>query len=75
MLIAGSPARLTGIVQTSLKYMASGSLVRSPTRKATVGEVGETSRSTSAKARVEIAPHQGAHALRLPVVGVVVAGR
>ena len=48
--IAGSPARLTGRVQMSLMYMASGSAVRVPMPKATVGEVGETIRSTWPKA-------------------------
>ena len=43
--------------------------------KATVGVVGETMRSTSAKARVEVAAHQRAHLLGAAVVGVVVAGR
>ena len=50
MLIAGRPARLTGIVQMSLMYIASGSAVREPALKATVGDVGEAMRSTSAKA-------------------------
>ena len=48
--MAGSPARFTGIVQMSLWYMDSGSAVREPRPKATVGEVGETIRSTWAKA-------------------------
>ena len=36
----GSPARLTGMVQTSFRYIASGSSVLAPISKATVGEVG-----------------------------------
>ena len=50
MLIAGRPARLAGMVQMSLMYMASGSSVREPALKATVGDVGEAMRSTSANA-------------------------
>ena len=42
---AALPARLTGMVNTSLRYMASGSSAFSPTGKATVGAVGPTSRS------------------------------
>ena len=70
---AGSPARLDGIVQTSERYIASGSWVRSPSRKATVGEVGETITSTRSKAALEVAPDQRAHPLGAQVVGVVVA--
>ena len=46
----GRPARLEGIVQTSDRYIARGSWTRSPSRKATVGEVGETITSTRSKA-------------------------
>ena len=37
---AGNPARLTLMVKMSLKYMVSGSSVRSPNLNAGVGEVG-----------------------------------
>ena len=50
MLTAGSPARLAGMVQMSLMYMASGSSVREPALKATVGDVGDAIRSTSPNA-------------------------
>ena len=50
MLSAGRPARLAGMVQMSLMYMASGSPVREPALKATVGDVGEATRSTSPNA-------------------------
>src|SRR5690606_10086107 len=42
---AGWPARLDGMVHTSLRYIASGSAL-SPKRKAVVGEVGDTRTST-----------------------------
>ena len=48
--IAGRPARLAGSVHRSAAYIASGSPVRAPSGKATVGVVGLTSTSTSAKA-------------------------
>ena len=41
----GSPAMLTGSVQASDRYIATGSASRAPKRKATVGEVGATSAS------------------------------
>ena len=44
-------------------------------RNATVGEVGVSSRSQLSKALLEVAPDERAHALRLAVVGVVVARR
>src|SRR5699024_3628865 len=47
---AGSPARLTGIVAKSPRYIASGSSTRSPSLNAVVAAVGETSTSTFAKA-------------------------
>ena len=48
--IPGRPARFTGTVRTSDAYIAQGSSTRSPIRNATVGEVGDTTRSTSANA-------------------------
>ena len=50
MLMAGRPARFTGMVQMSHMYIDSGSAVREPALKATVGVVGEAMRSTPAKA-------------------------
>ena len=44
------PARLVGIVQTSLRYMASGSAILSPIGNAVVGVVGETSTSACSNA-------------------------
>ena len=66
ILIAGRPARFTGIVQMSHRYIESGSAVREPTRKATVGDVGETIRSTLGEGPLEVAAHERAHLLRLP---------
>src|SRR5262249_35481824 len=45
----GIPAMFEGIVSTSERYMASGFSVRSPSRNATVGEVGDASRSKRSK--------------------------
>ncbi len=45
MLIAHVPAMFTGMVQTSLNFIASGSWSFSPSRNATSGEVGVTSTS------------------------------
>ncbi len=42
----GSPAMLGGRVQTSLRYIRTGSAVFSPKRKATVGETGAANTST-----------------------------
>ena len=44
------PAKLTGIVATSPRYMAIGSLDFSPILNAVVGAVGETRTSACAKA-------------------------
>src|SRR5207247_6067903 len=46
----GRPAMFDGIVSTSERYIASGFAVRSPRRKATVGDVGETRTSKRSKA-------------------------
>ena len=48
--IAGKPARFTGIVQISDKYIVSGSSIFSPILKAVVGDVGEISTSYFLKA-------------------------
>jgi len=40
--IPGSPAMLTGSVQASDRYIATGSAIFAPKRKATDGEVGAT---------------------------------
>src|ERR1019366_135050 len=45
MLTAGCPARLDGMVQTSDRYMVSGSPVFAPRAKAVVGAVGPSSTS------------------------------
>ena len=69
------PASDAGSVHRSLTYIAIGSATRSPIPKATNGEVGDTSTSACSKAAREVAGDQRADLLRLPVVGVVVAGR
>jgi len=46
----GRPARFDGIVSRSAAYIASGFAVRAPSSKATVGDVGLTSRSNCSKA-------------------------
>src|SRR3989339_349421 len=48
--IAGIPAKLTGIVAMSDKYIESGSFAFSPILKATVGDVGEIKTSHCSKA-------------------------
>ncbi len=54
--------------------MASGSAVRSPILKATVGEVGEIKQVEATEGPVEVLDDEGAGPLGLRVVGVVVAG-
>src|ERR1700729_3442591 len=44
-LTAGWPARLEGIVHTSLRYIVSGSEVLAPSGNAVVGDVGESNTS------------------------------
>ena len=51
--IAGSPARLAGTANTSLKYIASGSLIFSLSPNAAEGAVGVRMKSHSAKALVK----------------------
>src|SRR5439155_12754111 len=51
--IPGRPARLTGTVKTSLRYMAMGSSMRSPMANAAVGVAGVRMASTDSKARVK----------------------
>ena len=46
ILIAGSPAKLAGTVNKSDKYIESGSLTKSPFKKAVVGQVGVNKIST-----------------------------
>ena len=48
--MAGMPASDIGTVQTSLRYMASGSAVLEPSSKATPGAVGETMKSNRSHA-------------------------
>ena len=69
------PASDIGTVSTSDAYIASGFAARSPSLKATVGEVGVTIRSTFSNAAREVVGDLRAHALGGAVVGVVVAGR
>ena len=71
----GRPARLTGSVNMSFGYIASGSSSFAPIGNATVGAVGRAARRSRSNASREVAADQRADALRLPVVGVVVAGR
>ena len=47
--IAGSPARLAGTVNKSVRYIAKGSLSRSPSLKGKVGKVGVKIKSTFLK--------------------------
>ena len=47
---------LTGSVQASDRYIATGSAIRAPNRNATVGEVGATRASNPARRPVEVAP-------------------
>ncbi len=74
MLMPGRAARFTGMVHRSDRYMASGSAVRSPILKATVGEVGEIRKSKRVEGPGEVLDDESAGPLRLSVVGVVVAG-
>ncbi len=46
----GTPAMFAGMVATSLRYIASGSLSFSPSLNAVVGAVGEISTSAFSKA-------------------------
>ena len=72
----GSPAMLTGSVQASARYIATGSASRAPNGQATYGLVGATSASIPLpEDGVEVALDERPHLLRLQVVGVVVAGR
>src|SRR5258707_6990462 len=53
MLIPGRPAKLHGRVNTSIKYIASGSFTFSPSLNAVTGEVGEMIASTLSKTRAK----------------------
>ena len=53
MDIPGSPARLTAMVYMSDRYMAIGSALFSPKRKAVDGDVGPMITSTSVNARLK----------------------
>jgi hypothetical protein len=48
--MAGTPARLAPTVNTSARYISTGSDVRSPSLNAPVGLVGSAMTSTCAKA-------------------------
>ena len=56
MLIPGSPAMLTGSVQASERYIATGSAIRAPNGNATVGLVGATSASKPCAHRASKSP-------------------
>ena len=49
----GRPARLTGTVKTSFRYIAIGSSIFSPAAKAALGVAGVSSTSTRANAVVK----------------------
>ena len=71
--IPGSPARLLGMVQTSEKYMVSGSSVFSRFERRS-SDWSATRAHRPVVGRSEVAADQGADLLRLTVEGVVVAG-
>ena len=64
-----------GIVSTSQRYMASGSAVFAPSSNATVGDVGREQDVEALERRGVLLLDDRPYLLRLPVVGVVVAGR
>ncbi len=68
------PAKFSGSVHRSNKYIASGSSTFSPSRNAVVGVVRRHQHVDGPIRRVEVAGDQRAHLLRLVVIGVVVAG-
>ena len=70
------PAMLTGSVQASARYICTGSAIRAPNGKATVGDVGATRASKPGlPEQVEVALDQRPDLLGLEVERVVVAGR
>ena len=75
MLMPGSAARFTGMVQRSERYMASGSAVRSPDLEGHRGRRGRDEKVEAAEGLLEVLDDERAGPLGLSVVGVVVAGR
>ena len=71
--MAQVPARFTGMVKMSERYICSGSAVFSPILKAGVGATGVSEQVNLGKRREKILHDQGAHLLGLEVIGVVVA--
>ena len=72
----GSPAMLTGSVQASERYIATGSARRAPERERDRRRGRRDERVEALRPEgVEVALDQRADLLRLEVVGVVVAGR
>ena len=57
----------------SLKYMASGSWLRSPRLKAGVGEVGVKNNVDLAKGRDEITQNQAPHFLSTQIIRIIIA--
>ena len=71
----GRPARLAGTVNTSFRYIATGSSILSPSWNAAVGAGRRQERVDLLERRLEIVRDPGPHLLRLQVIGVVIAGR
>ena len=71
----GRPARLTVTVNTSLRYIATGSSILSPARNGPEGAVGVSSASTRSNAWLKSSTMRRRTFCALQVVGVVVAGR
>ena len=65
---------LTGMVQMSERYIENGSAAFSPILNGTVGDVGVISASILLEGGIELPADDGAHALRLDVPGIVIAG-
>ena len=74
-LIAGTPARLAGIVKTSDRYIASGSSARSPMPERRGGRRRRHQHVEVRERSLVVADDERPDLLRLPVIGVVVAGR
>ena len=71
----GSPARLSGTVNTSFRYIETGSAVFSPSAKAVHG-VDRRKQDVAALESVgEVARDQVAHPLRAQIIGVVISRR
>ena len=59
-------------VKMSARYMLSGSLVRSPSLNAGVGDVGQTIASTLLKGSCEILTDQGSNLLGTQIISIIV---